>query len=139
VFGTLQVTASGSTAIVWSARTARVRFTLEGYTGTIASAAFSPNGRWIVTAGDDQTTRISDASEGRLLAVLRNHASAVAQAAFSPDGNAIVSADAAGDVGEYPCLPCLGLKNLRALAAARVTRTLTNDERVAYLGEITGS
>jgi energy-coupling factor transporter ATP-binding protein EcfA2 len=39
------------------------RTTLRGHTDMVNSAAYSPDGRWIVTAGDDGTARVWDAEE----------------------------------------------------------------------------
>ena len=56
------------------------------------TAAFSPDGRRIVTASVDQTARIWDAATARQLAVLSGHGDDVYSAAFSPDGRRIVTA-----------------------------------------------
>jgi WD40 repeat protein len=56
------------------------------------SAAFSPDGRRIVTASLDKTARIWDASSGQEIHVLRGHEDSVSSAAFSPDGTRIVTA-----------------------------------------------
>jgi dipeptidyl aminopeptidase/acylaminoacyl peptidase len=65
---------------------------LEGHTDGLESAAFSPDGRRIVTASDDHTARIWDAATGRELARLAGHESEVLDAQFSPDGLWIVTA-----------------------------------------------
>src|SRR5438876_10799966 len=61
---------------------------LKGHSERITSAAFSPNGRLIVTtaAASDDTARTWDARSGRSIAVLRAHGATVNSAAFSPDG-----------------------------------------------------
>jgi hypothetical protein len=63
---------------------------LEGHTGSIVYAAFSPDGQWVVTASDDHTARVWNANNGRLLATL-DHADSVTSAAFSPDGQRVVT------------------------------------------------
>jgi hypothetical protein len=65
---------------------------LTGHTGWVTSAAFSPNGRRIVTASFDKTARVWDATSGQQLLVLRGHTGEVLSAAFSPDGGRIVTA-----------------------------------------------
>jgi WD40 repeat protein len=39
----------------------------------VNSAAFSPDGTRVVTASDDKTARVWDATTGKLVAVLRGH------------------------------------------------------------------
>ena len=58
----------------------------------INSAAFSPDGKYIVTASGDKTARVWDAKSGKQVAELLEHGSAVISAAFSPDGRYIVTA-----------------------------------------------
>ena len=50
---------------------------LRGHGGVVESAAYSPDGRRIVTASNDKTARIWDAATGTQLAVLRGHDDAV--------------------------------------------------------------
>jgi hypothetical protein len=52
--------------------------------------AFSPDGRRIVTASQDNTARVWDAVKGQELLVLR-HTNSLAHVAFSPDGRRILT------------------------------------------------
>ena len=64
---------------------------LRGHTSTVNSASFSPDGKYIVSASDDNTVRIWDAKTGQQVgSPLVN----VTSASFSPDGRYIVSASA---------------------------------------------
>src|SRR4029079_18490237 len=65
---------------------------LEGHTGDINSVAFSPDGRFVVTASADGTARVWDAATGKTVAALRGHSKSVHTASFSPDGKFIVTA-----------------------------------------------
>jgi len=65
---------------------------LSGHGDIVYSAAYSPDGTRVVTASDDKTARIWDASTGASLAVLSGHSDRVYSAAYSPDGTRIVTA-----------------------------------------------
>ncbi|KAL0952331.1 hypothetical protein HGRIS_006611 [Hohenbuehelia grisea] len=65
---------------------------LEGHSGSVMSAAFSPDGTRIVSGSYDQTIRVWDASTGHTtMPPLEGHSDTVISAAFSPDGTRIVS------------------------------------------------
>ncbi len=69
-----------------------IRLNLRGHRDVVWSAAYSPNGQYIVTASEDQTARLWNAITGEELQVLRGHEAGVWSAAFSPDGQRIVTA-----------------------------------------------
>ena len=75
-------------------RALRERLVLKGRTtAAVSSAAFSPDGKRIVTASDDNTARLWDAESGKQIGEpLTGHTDAVGSAAFSPDGKRIVTA-----------------------------------------------
>jgi WD40 repeat protein len=72
-----------------------------------AAAAFSPDGRWVVTVQGDRTARVWDAGTGKEAAVLRGHGAPVVAAAFSPDGRHVVTAsdDRTARVWHAPLAP----------------------------------
>ena len=51
-----------------------------------------PDGARIVTASEDHTARLWDATTGMKITALRGHEDAVLSASFSPDGTRIVTA-----------------------------------------------
>ena len=65
---------------------------LQGHAAAIPTAAFSRDGRWIVTASRDDTARIWDPKTGETVATLQGHTNDVEAVAFSPDGQRIVTA-----------------------------------------------
>jgi WD40 repeat protein len=64
---------------------------LTGHTKAITCAAFSPDGRLIITGSDDRTARVWDAATGAPRAVLRGHEEAVSAVAFASNGRWAVS------------------------------------------------
>jgi WD40 repeat protein/energy-coupling factor transporter ATP-binding protein EcfA2 len=59
---------------------------LSGHLAAVTCAAFSPDGRFILTGSEDMTARLWDTQTGKLVSVLRGHEGAVQSVAFSPDG-----------------------------------------------------
>jgi WD40 repeat protein len=84
---------NGHTARIWDARTAKEIATLP-HPASVLSAAFSPDGRRVVTAAWDGTARIWDVATAQEIATLQAGASRskIASAEFSPDGTRIVTA-----------------------------------------------
>jgi WD40 repeat protein len=68
------------------------RATLRGHTGRVNTAAFSPDGRWLLTASADGTARVWEVSSHQTARELVAHRREVTSAAFSPDGRWIATA-----------------------------------------------
>jgi WD40 repeat protein/uncharacterized caspase-like protein len=62
-----------------------------GHTAGVTSAAFSPDGKEIATASNDNTAKIWDAETGILLANLAGHTLSVSSVKFSPDGKHVLT------------------------------------------------
>jgi WD40 repeat protein len=76
-------------------RSLRERIVFAGHEKAVHSAAFSPDGKRIVTVSDDKTARLWDAGTGKLIGEpLVGHEQGVYSALFSPDGKRIVTASA---------------------------------------------
>jgi WD40 repeat protein len=65
-----------------------------GHTRPLAAAAFSPDGKLVVTASDDGIAKIWDTESGVLLADLIGHTERIVNASFTSDGKRIVTGSA---------------------------------------------
>ncbi|MGD8585109.1 MAG: BTAD domain-containing putative transcriptional regulator [Chloroflexota bacterium] len=64
---------------------------LEGHTSRIQSVAFSPDGKWLASSGEDRTVRIWNLHTGELRNTLTAHRDLTQTVAFSPDGRFLAS------------------------------------------------
>ncbi|WP_242055831.1 WD40 repeat domain-containing protein [Nostoc flagelliforme] len=64
---------------------------LIGHKSSVNSASFSPDGKRIVTASDDNTAKVWETT-GKLIVELTRRTGSVRSASFSPDGERIVTA-----------------------------------------------
>ena len=65
---------------------------LRGHTAWVTQVVFSPDGKRLASASDDESIKIWDLESYRETADLKGHADAVNWIAFSPDGKRLVSA-----------------------------------------------
>ncbi len=70
---------------------ANLYLTLQGHTGKIVSARFSPDGKTILTASADSTAKLWDPNTGALKATLQGHSDSIQSAWFSSDGKMIAT------------------------------------------------
>ena len=108
---------------------------LEGHTGQVNSASFSPDSTFIVTASGDNTARVWNAQTGESIATLLDHKGPVLNAMFSPDGRSVFTASEDYATRIYPREAFAPFDELRALISQRVARELTPKEREDYLKE----
>ena len=78
-------------ASLWDLKSGKVT-QLDAHRAPILSAAFSPDGAWLVTASWDRTARVWDARTGGGIAVLKGHTDRVISVVFSPDSAQVISA-----------------------------------------------
>lgn len=55
------------------------------------SVAFSPDGKYVLTANDDGDARLWDAATGELLRRFKGHTNIIRSVAFSPDGKSVLT------------------------------------------------
>jgi WD40 repeat protein len=107
-------------ARVWRVDDGTTRWAL-GHIAVVHDAAFSPDGRWIVTAGPQRVV-LWDAATGKQVLKLQGGEGQFLAARFSADGRSILTANANGRLGRYQCSICTGIDGLRTQAEARLSR-----------------
>lgn len=96
-------------ARLWDAARGRLLAELVGHTMSVQSTTFAPGGRFVATAGADETVRLWDTSTGRLLQTACGHDGPIRQVVFSPDGR-LVAAAGAGSIWLWSLEPILGVE-----------------------------
>jgi WD40 repeat protein len=84
------VTLTGNRARIWS-DDGQLLGVLDGHTADINVVSYSPDGKLIVTASDDKSARVWDATTGKAVAIMAEHAGPVYTARFLSDGSHVVT------------------------------------------------
>ncbi len=86
------LTVAGNDVRLWNLNTREERMSFNPH-GAVASAEFSPDGQWLVTAGWDHTARIWNLKTGKSEQKLHGkHTDDINSAVFSPDGKRVLTA-----------------------------------------------
>lgn len=64
---------------------------LAGHDGPVHSVSFSPNGKLVLSGGEDNAVRLWDVDTGEQVKSLRGHSREVRACTFSPDGQQVLS------------------------------------------------
>ena len=121
-------------AILWDVASGKALRVLRAHFGPVSDARFSPDGRWIVTAGP-RSVGLWKASTGELVSLLEGPPGPFTAVAFTPDSRTIVARSERGAVSRYRCRVCDGIPGLLELADERLAETgrrLTPQERELY-------
>ncbi|WP_224245438.1 patatin-like phospholipase family protein [Hyalangium gracile] len=68
-------------------------FVCDGHRGPVIEVAWSPDGRWLMTTGEDGAARIWEANTGRFMMILRMSGSLIAGARWHPDSKRVATWD----------------------------------------------
>ncbi len=94
--GLVATAVDDGTVRLWRPRVRAI--VVSGHDGFINALRFSPDGKQLVTAGDDGAVRVWDADSGALLTELTGHLGGATDAAFSPSGRMIVTTSGGREV-----------------------------------------
>jgi WD40 repeat protein len=96
---------------VWDLTTGRPVSTLRDYHRFLGALTFSPDGRRLVTGGDDGTVRLWDPFTGEEVLTLRGHLGKVVRLAFTRDGQRLVSLGEDGTARVWDARPMGEMKS----------------------------
>jgi WD40 repeat protein len=77
---------------VWNSNSKKLTRTIDAHRGSIWDINYSPDGKLVATASQDNTVCIWNTEDWSLLTKLTDHTNVVASARFSPDGCYLVTA-----------------------------------------------
>ena len=83
------VSAGGDAARVWLVKSGQALLTLPH--PNVRNAVFSPDGKWVATAGRDRIVRMWNAATGTRTVPDLEHSNAVAHVSFSPNGQHLLT------------------------------------------------
>ena len=83
---------------IWDLANNKEVWLLAGHTRHIRALAYSPDGNYLATAGEDLVVRVWDLKTGQEGRLFRGHTTTVNALAFSADGTTLVSGGADGSV-----------------------------------------
>lgn len=135
------VTVGGDSARLWDLRkdVAPRNRELMSFSphGAVASAQFSPDGKYLITGSWDTSARVWDAHSGQVFRKLgteldqpqQEHRGKVNQAAFSPDGHTVVTASDDGTAKLWSTADWRLLRTLQGHTGAVLHAVFSHDSR----------
>lgn len=73
----------------------------QGHADAVSSAAYTPDGKLVVTGSFDRNARIFNAADGKLLRTLQGHTGQIFSVSVSPDGRQAITASRDGTVKKW--------------------------------------
>ncbi|XP_028984892.1 PWP2 small subunit processome component [Betta splendens] len=87
--------------LVWEWQSESYVFKQQGHFNNMASVAYSPDGQYIVTGGDDGKVKVWNTSSGLCFVTFTEHTSSITNVTFTSSGFVIVSASLDGTVRAF--------------------------------------
>jgi WD40 repeat protein/serine/threonine protein kinase/DNA-binding XRE family transcriptional regulator len=113
---------------IWDPDTHKELRRFVGHIAAIQSLSVSPDGRYLLSASDDQTARLWDIQTGQELRRFVGHAGPVEIAIFTPDGRMVLT----GSGDRTARLWYTQIDDTVKMLCSRLLRDLTPDERAQY-------
>jgi WD40 repeat protein/serine/threonine protein kinase len=105
----------------------------------IRSVSFSPDGQWILTASEDKTATVWNASNGAPRLTLTGHTLGVIAAGYSPDGGRIVTGSLDGAARVWDAATGQELLSLRGHEAEVYAAAFSPDGQHVVTGSLDGT
>ena len=106
--------------------------------GPVRAAAFSPDGKIIVTGGDDLVARLWDAETARPIGAPFPHPVSVSSAAFSPDGTTVLTGDDSGEARLWNIATQQTIRSFRTQSGGISSLAFGPDAKTALIGTLNG-
>ena len=114
---------------VADAKTGKVLPTFSGHTDSVTAAAFSADGKHVLSGGDDRALRLWEADTGKPIQVFQGHEGGIKSVAFSPDGQRVLSGSADATVRLWDVDSGKDLRDFRKHAESVVDVTFLDQGR----------
>ncbi|CAN7995425.1 unnamed protein product [Ixodes hexagonus] len=105
--------------VVWEWQSESFALKQQGHANNMACVAYSPDGAYIVTGGDDGRVKLWNASDGFCFVTFSEHAAGISGVAFVQSGRAVLSASLDGTVRAFDLQR---YRNFKTLAAPRAVQ-----------------
>lgn len=114
---------------VWDAQNGKMKLILGGHQKPISGVSFSPDGKFIVTSGADNSVRLWNI-RGELVALLVGHSNTVSSARFSYDSKLLLTASADNTARLWNGVSGAAVATLRGHSTAVNSAVFSPDSKV---------